>query len=492
MPSLTELVGSRTDLEPPEIEHIHRLLESWQLIADLSFADLLLWCHLRDEHEDGFVCVAQMRPHTAQTLHPEDAFGSVIRPEELPVIDRAFSERKRWQQEDPLLIDGVQVRMEAVPVLFGDHVIAVMTNEGAPLYHRRPGRLEETYLACADHLHSMVEAGLFPFAGEGLDPELSTRVGDGLIHIDITGQVLYASPNAMSAYRRLGIMTTVIGQHVTELGIDVSPATTALEMRRPARGEVATGDRIVLHQAIPFVTSADSKAEGAMLLVRDVTELRHREQMLERKDAHIREIHHRVKNNLQTIASLLRVQSRRLRSRTAKEELDEAVRRINSIAVVHETLTRESGETVELETVLRELIAMVSKGLIHPGTRIDMSVDTNPGRVPAEVATPLAVVVVELLQNAVEHGFKKSGHVGITIDRKDSTISLVVQDDGRGLPEGFGPDDEGLGLQIVRALVTEQLGGKISLSSNGGTRVMLEFPVERKLLLRPDGYSPSS
>jgi two-component sensor histidine kinase len=483
MPSLTDLVKRRTDLKPSDVEQIHRLLESWQLIADLSFADLLLWCRLADE--DGFVCVAQMRPHTAQTVHPEDPFGNIIRPEELPVIDRAFLEGRSWTQEDPLLIDGVQVRMEAIPLPFDGRVIAVMTREGAPLFHRRPGRLEETYLECARYLDSMVENGLFPFADEGLDPELSSRVGDGLIRLDAEGSVLYASPNAMSAYRRLGIMTSVIGQNINDLDIDMSPATRALSAGRPSQGEVSTGDRIVLHQAIPFITSENGRADGAMLLVRDVTELRHRELMIERKDAHIREIHHRVKNNLQTIASLLRVQARRIRSKTAKEELAEAVRRINSIAVVHETLTREVGESVDLKEVMLELVALVRKGLINPETRIELDIEGDPGRLPAELATPLAVVVVELLQNSVEHALERGGEVSVGIARRESMISLVVQDNGRGLPEGFGPDDEGLGLQIVRALVTEQLGGTLSLHSDGGTRVALEFPFKSKPLLRP-------
>lgn len=463
MPTLSELVRSRTELTDVDIEQLHRLLESWQLIADLSFADLLLWAPLGAG--DGFVCVAQMRPHTAQTLHPEDRFGEVMRPEELPVIDRAFSEGTRWKQDEPLLIDGMQVRMEAIPVPFNGQVIAVMTKEGAPLFHRRPGRLEEVYLECSEHLGEMVEKGLFPFSGEGFDPEASPRVGDGLMRTDAQGQVVYASPNAISAYRRLGVTS------VDELSFEAKS--------QPSTWEEATGDRIVVHQSIPLM------GHGGMVLVRDVTELRHREQMLQHKDAHIREIHHRVKNNLQTIASLLRIQSRRLTSRGAKKELEEAVRRISSIALVHETLTRGSGETVELGGIVRELAEMVSGALIHPAKKIRISVEGEAGRLPAELATPLAVALVELLQNAVEHAFDSKGRVQVSISREGDEIGLVVHDDGRGLPEGFTSDDGGLGLQIVRALVTEQLGGTMKLTSDGGTRVELRFAAKSRELNRP-------
>lgn len=482
MSSLMELVRARTNLSVAEVEHVHRLLESWQLIADLSFADLLLWCPL--DPDEGFVCVAQMRPYTAQTLHPEDAFAKVVRPEELPVLERAYLEGRTWRRDEPLLIDGVPVRMEAVPVRCGERTIGVMTKEGAPLVHRRRGALEQNYLELSSALSQMVEEGTFPFGGEGLDPELSPRVGDGLIRLDDEGRVTYASPNAVSACRRLGILHNVVGEHVGRLGIEVSPAEVALELGIPADGDAASGDVIVLQRAIPLVVGPSRRVTGVMLLVRDVTELRHRERQLQRKEATIREIHHRVKNNLQTIASLLRIQARRLGSEEAKVELEEAVRRINSIAVVHEMLTRESGESVDFEKVVQELVRQV-RGLVLPDRPVAISVSGDPGRLPADLATPLAVVVVELLQNAVQHAFdSKGGSVRIDLGRDESDLHLVVSDDGRGLPEGFTLERGGLGLQIVRELIEEELGGSIRLASEGGTRVSLDLPVRRGGQLR--------
>jgi two-component sensor histidine kinase len=482
--SLAELVTKRTDLSPSEVEHLHRLLESWQLIADLSFADLLLWCGLTDE--EGFVCVAQMRPYTAQTLHPEDLFGQMVRPEELPIIERAFSEGRPWHQEEPLLIDGVQVRMEAVPVRTGTRVIAVMTKEGSPLRHRRPGTLEKTYLECAAALTKMVEEGTFPFPDEGGDPEVSPRVGDGLITLDASGRVKYASPNAISAFRRLGIVSTVIGEHLTEFGIDVSPASTALSQGQPAQGEAEVGETIVLQRSVPLISGPKRSVTGAMLLVREVTELRHRERMLQRKEVAIREIHHRVKNNLQTIASLLRLQARRIKSEEARQQLQEAVRRISSIAFVHETLALEESETVEFERVAGELARMISDELTHPDRKLRIMVEGGAGELPGELATPLAVALLELLQNAVKHAFGAAGgNIAVRMSRRGDRLRLVVEDDGKGLPPGFQFDGRGLGLQIVRALVEEELSGTIKLKSERGTKVTLEVPIERRARLRP-------
>ncbi|MGH2721685.1 MAG: histidine kinase N-terminal domain-containing protein, partial [Actinomycetota bacterium] len=268
--TLAELVSERTDLSAHEVGHLHRLLESWQLIADLSFADLLLWCRLKSD--DGFVCGAQMRPYTAQTLHPEDAFGSIVRPEELPVIDRAILEGRSWRRDEPLLLDGVPIRMEAIPVRCAGRVIAVITKEGAPLTHRRPGHLEENYLECAAALDRMVQEGTFPFASEGLDSELAPRVGDGLIRLDARGQVIFASPNAISAYRRLGVLSDIVGERLLlDLGTDANPAALALKLGIPAEGDLKRGNSTIAQRAIPFIAGPDRDISGAVLLVRDVT-----------------------------------------------------------------------------------------------------------------------------------------------------------------------------------------------------------------------------
>jgi len=469
----------QSDLTAPEVTHLHRFLGAWQLIADLSFADLLLWCRLGDG--PGFVCVGQIRPVTAQTLHPEDAVARTIRPEELPIIDRAFAEGRSWRRDEPVLIDGLQVRMEAVPVPYEGRVIAVMSMEGIPLGHRRPGQLEQTYLSCALALTRMVQEGNFPFEGEALDPELSPRVGDGLLRLDSEGRVLYATPNGVSAYRRLGVRSNIVGERLADIGVEPSLAWAALHMGTPLEAEVEVGNTVVLQRAVPFLRGPQRDVVGGMLLVRDVTELRHRERMLARQEAVIQEIHHRVKNNLQTIASLLRLQARRLASSEARGALEEAQRRIASIALVHETLSRDPREAVEFGVVGRAITRMVHDGLTFPDDRVHLTFEGEPGELPADVATSLAVVLVELLQNAVEHAFGPWGGTVVTrMSREQGFVRLVVDDDGQGLPESFNLAEAGLGLQIVRALVMSELHGTISINSdgaNGGVSAVVEIPV---------------
>ncbi|MEO7803511.1 MAG: sensor histidine kinase [Actinomycetota bacterium] len=478
MPTLTELVVEHAQLDQEALDHLHRLVGAWQLIADLSFADLLLWCPVSGD--DRFLCIGQMRPYTAQTLHPEDLFGTIVRPEELPVIDRAYHDSRHWKRDEPVMIDGVPVRMEAFPVVVQGKVVAVMTKEGAPLVHRRPSRLEQNYLECGAELSRMVEEGLFPFVDLALDPERAPRVGDGLIRLDDDARVVYASPNAVSAYRRLGVVSNIEGEMLDGIGVDSGAAALAFAVGLPAESDIEVGNTVVLQRAIPFLTGSDRDVTGALLLLREVTELRHRERQLERKDAVIREVHHRVKNNLQTIASLLRLQARRIDSVEAKLELEEAVRRIASIAVVHETLSRETQESVPFFDVARQLVAMVRDGLTDDHVGIDF--DGDAVRLPSESATPLAVVLVELLQNAVEHAFvgKDGGTVQVQLRCDNKKLRLSVSDDGHGLPDGFSLTSTGLGWQIVKTLVEGDLEGKIEVSSKNGTQITLEIPLWRK------------
>ena len=204
-----------------------------------------------------------------------------------------------------------------------------------------------------------------------------------------------------------------------------------------------------------------------MLLIRDVTELRRRDRLLLSKDATIREIHHRVKNNLQTISSLLRLQGRRLTSPEAKAAVAESVRRIRTIALVHETLSREPGDDVAFIEIVRPLMRLAEEGLQSPDRPIRFVVQGDGGRLPATIATPLSVVLTELLQNAVDHGFPEGslgGTVVVRLTNADGKMQIRVVNDGRGLEPGFDVNsDTGLGLSIVRTLVTTELGGTIEM-----------------------------
>jgi two-component sensor histidine kinase len=177
------------------------------------------------------------------------------------------------------------------------------------------------------------------------------------------------------------------------------------------------------------------------------------------------EIHHRVKNNLQTVASLLRLQARS-EGVDPRKALEDSVNRILAIAAVHEVLTERRDEVVDLGDLLDRLRAMLVQGL---GADKHVEARLTPVSLPGGRATALALVFSELLQNALEHG---GSSVLVELARRDGEVVLAIADDGSGIVE----DADGTGLSIVRALVRDELRGTLDLHSNGGLRAEVVFP----------------
>lgn len=403
-------------------------------------------------------------------------------------------------------------------------MIAVVGRDTNLSTARTPSQLELNYLTTADDLAQMIADGTFPPPRHPGETTSAPRVGDGLVRLDAGGKVTYASPNAQSAYRRLGYASHLVGEDLAALHrrlagdpLDGTEASNgilaALRGEAPPRREIDARGATMLTRALPLMPAG--VPIGALVLVRDITEVRRRDRALITKDATIREIHHRVKNNLQTVAALLRLQARRVSMPEARVALEESVRRVASIALVHETLSMSSDEAVEFDGIV-DRVASAATEVAATEVSVGMRRRGSFGVLPAEIATSLVMVLNELLLNAVEHGFPPSDEddepsvpaasgmvpaavpevdpaerpeVVVSAHRFRKMLHVSVTDNGRGLPPDFDAERASrLGLQIVRALVTGELRGTIELraGANGGTEAVLVVPLARNA---PDGRS---
>ncbi len=489
MPQFETLLQGRSSVTIDQAHRLRELVADWQLLSDLSFADLILWVPIRKDIKlwpTGHVAVAHIRPTTTATVFANDVIGDEVSWGSRSTLDEALSSGEIGHNSEPEQFGEIMIKEEAIPVLFDGHVIAVISRHRNADLMRSPSSLELNYREIANNLYQMVSQGSFPYSGAGSLFEPLPRVGDGLIRLDVNGVISYASPNARSAFSRMGWKSEVENNKlgdIAEAVIKNSPNAHEEGIRTRLNGKVlrrveidnqgATIDLLVL----PLLQGSDRV--GAIVLLQNVTELRRRDRELVTKDATIREIHHRVKNNLQTVSALLRLQARRIEDPGASSALNEAVRRIASIALVHETLSSSSENTVAFDDVLTSLISHALELSPRMG---ELSIERKGqlGSLESRLATPLSLVVTELMHNALEHGLAQQGtNMLIELQRYSNECVIKISDDGVGLPEGFNlTTSSNLGLQIVRTLTENELKGKLTLiSTDAGTVATLRFPL---------------
>ena len=462
-------LGSLTD-----DEWLDAFVSQWHLLADLSFSDLVLWKPLTEEG-DVFSCTAQVRPVTGPTALEEDIVGETIEFEPDHQVTVAFMTHAIAETSDNELGAGIPVDVWAIPVLRHDRPIAVIERHTNQMGMRATGALEENFIEAAEILTQMLMRGEFPLVTPS-DKALAPRAADGVLRVMPDGVISYASPNAVTGFRRLGAVGDIEGEHFRDL-------TRQLRDRVESMGQTVDADldgRLTLEfdvesrgASMRFVLLPlwlEYTSAGMLVLCRDTTDLRRRDRMLVTKDATIREIHHRVKNNLQTVAALLRMQSRRLSSPEGKEALRDAMRRVSSIAMVHETLSYSLGEAVAFDEVCDKILDMVgdlaaSHGIVKAVRRGSFGV------IPAEMATSLSMVVTELCQNAVEHGLDgASGYVEVLPERVGGALTIRIVDAGHGLPEGFILGNQtSLGLAIISTLIKD-LHGTLTIENRHDTQ----------------------
>ncbi len=458
MAERSRLLADRSDLAPADIDHLRALVSEWTLLADLAIADLVLW--VPTWNDTGFIAVAQVRPTTGPTQLPDDVVGTFIAHGRRAHLDRA-AVRGRIDAAT----SGVAPRERAIPVVRGGQVIAVISLRSTSR-RSNAGSLEAVYRQCCDDLAQMIVSGEFPDRDVAGSVEAPPRAGDGLIRLDVGGRVEFASPNASSAFHRLGLAAGLAGADLASLALRLSrqpgPVDELLTQiasgRRSGQTVIENNEATISLRALAVIRSGHRV--GAIVLLRDVTDLRRQQRALVSKEATIREIHHRVKNNLATVVALLRMQSRRTDGPQAAAALQEAARRVGVIAVVHEALAHSGGSWVPFDEIVDRIIEMFSA--LADGLVIERSGQADA--VPPEVATPLATVLTELTANAIAHGLgERQGTITISFERIGDRLRMQVADTGTGLPIGFDPlHSAGLGLQIVRTLVSEELRGAVA------------------------------
>lgn len=465
---------------------IRSLLGDWQLIADLAFSDLVLWVPSRGK----LYAHAHARPAAAATIFYRDITGNLPRSDWDETIAQAWELGTVVVPQQVAQYEGSNTRVSAYPVFSrgagsSDSPVAIITKHTNLGEARLPNKLQLNFVAAGEHLLKMVASGEFPIVEAGTAQRRGApRANDGFIRLDEAGRVLFASPSALSIFNRAGVAGELEGRLFSEtvskipsgFGVVDEGLPLVLTGKGAWRTDLEFENLTIAVRSVPLLEN--EKRIGAFVLCRDVSELRYRERELITKDATIREIHHRVKNNLQTVSSLLRIQSRQSSSEEVKDSLQQAQRRVSAIAVVHDVLSEGVDQEVPFDQIFKRILQLIPETTSSYHNTITSKFEGSFGDLTAERSTTLALVLTEVVANAVEHGIaERSGTISVRAERDQKNLRIEVVDDGSGLPEG--KVGSGLGTQIVRTLVESELRGKISWTSpiRGGTKVVIEVPL---------------
>jgi two-component system, sensor histidine kinase PdtaS len=460
------------DLSTGEIEAIKSMARSLPVVADLSRADALIYCHCQP---DELIIVGEAKPWSVSAVHAEPMEGKRSDRKAEPVVFKCIDRQRPAQGYRPGTVMGATTTQDVFPFFHDGRMVGAISFETNETVRNRHRRRSPVILKAISLLQTMLLQNQLDLS------KLSrTSERDALVVVDPAGHIQYLSGTAESLYQRLGFRTNMLKRKIDELGTNEAAFFMAMQTRQACELETNDQDWLFIRKAVPLFERDQLK--GVILGVTDVTEERQKEHELRIKSAMLQEVHHRVKNNLQTIAALLRMQARRLPESEGRSALAESVNRILSVAVVHEFLSHDESSEINIKEVSQSILREVTTGTMDPQKQLKIVLNGPSLLLPAQQATSCALIINELLQNAVEHGYanRDQGTIQINLNESAEETLIEIIDDGEGFPTNFDLErDSNLGLQIVRTLVKEDLRGKLTFENGSGVRARLSFPRKR-------------
>ncbi|MFP3895662.1 MAG: sensor histidine kinase [Anaerolineales bacterium] len=477
----------KVDLQKDDKDLLRKIGKDMPILSDLCRADLLLFCAVG---EGEALIIGQWRPHSSSPLYEDSYIGMSVGEEAYPQVLQALRGNVKPRKVHTVDINGATVARQVFPV-YGedDAIIAAMVKDAYWLAHERHRRRNKAFQSALCDFITMVLHGDV----RGADSLSSFGEHDGIVYIDSRGFIKYVSGIAAELYRHLGYRDSLLNRPIGEIAtVDEELVREAVETGRCIERETEEGESIWVRKALPIrvrrpssmferlfsLEEKDLQPKGVLVLCHDATEALETQREIESKTAMVREVHHRVKNNLQVIASIMRLQARRAASEETRIALEESVNRILSVAVVHDFLSSNAQGTINVQDIARRIVNQTRESLIGPDKAITLVVKGPDIWLSAERATRCALIINELVQNAIEHGMvdRDAGSVDVEFIDHGEKVTLVVSDSGRGLGSEFDLErDAHLGLNMVQRMVERDLGGQFKLSSTVGTRATIEF-----------------
>lgn len=472
MASMESICRTQSTLSDVQIHILKNSEELLQFASDLSHRELLVFVPGRQPHT--LVLAAHCSPFLQQAENKEQAMvpGKVFAGYEEPIALQVLQSGQFVQGCKEVDYGRIEP-LSAYPFVDnGGLTMAVIAFIGK-VEATREILTETAFLALQ-----------VPITKDSRALYSRLSVQDGVMLINCNGVIIYADEMAESILHMRGYAGSLTGFNIYNSQTNLTGAKQALATREGFIENVTVGDVVFTRRVIPLLRRG--RVHRVIAVLTERTELYRKEEELMIKTSVIKEIHHRVKNNLQTIASLLRMQMRRTDSEEAKNVLKESLNRILSISLVHEILSHHDEETIDISDVAQKLLELLTHSMVNADCHVDIQFSGKSMFLPSDAATSLALVLNELITNAIIHGFEglHEGTLSVSVQQDGGECLLRIQDNGVGM--SHMPSQPGkrkhLGLAIVRTLVEKDLKGTLAFrdAKPKGTEVIIQFPqIER-------------
>ncbi len=472
--SIRELCRQYTDLTEEDVLKIENMVHSIQPLADISNGDIFIDCPTRDK--DVAIVVAEAKPLSNKSMYKHSVIGKLAYRNNEPAVLRTLELGISTKELKAITQENINVKQNVAPIKNEDRVIGVLIIEkditNKINSDKRIEMLTEGYKTLTDTLMSITEGG---------NP-ITNNLDQAIIMFDENGVVRFKNPKADRLYSKLGYKDTVIGMDYDNIALDNSTFENVIEdisIKSEASNqniqitEINIGNLFLEVKRILL----SGKTIKLMMMIKDITIMKQKEKELILKSVAIKEIHHRVKNNLQTVASLLRLQARRSNNESTKEALNESMNRILSIAATHEILAQEGVDEVNIQEVISNIKNNTMKYFDGESKNIEVNLKGDDFKIDSDKATSIALVVNELLQNSMHYAFvnKTSGVINIIIEKGEIYSVIHLVDNGSGF-DIKNRRKNSLGLSIVINLVKDKLNGNMHIASDSdGTNIRFDF-----------------
>nr|WP_320011106.1 sensor histidine kinase [uncultured Desulfobulbus sp.] len=468
---IEQLCREHTALSAEDVASIHEVAVTLHTVADLMNADVFIDCKTHDK--DVAIVVAQARPSSGKTLYQHSVVGEfaqrINEPAALRTLDvgmptqdmLAKTQENRDVRQNVSPIKNGQGEVVACLIAETDVTKAVQTKQHISVLSKTTEQLAETLMSMLSR-----EQGI-PY-----------HVTDGIILFNQDGLCVFTNPVAQAIYKKLGYMNLLEGLHFSDLALENIFFEDIVEQKQVVSPGIKVAGLVLNVKYTPMYSSATSLPTGVVMLMTDETAVMEKEKELILKSVALQEIHHRVKNNLQTIASLLRLQSRRINDAMAKQAFNKSISRVLSIAATHEILAQNGMDDVDLLEMIKRILTSVTQHSLSANRDIRIRVLGDVIKTNSDIATSIGLVVNEIIQNSLKYAFegREKGLITVEIRKGKTCSNISITDDGIGYNEKTINNGNSLGSTIVQQLVTDKLGGTLHVDSGPkGTSVFFDF-----------------